>query len=312
MIRDHLSHTKIGRLLACQRLFYWHYEERLSPRVPRAPLSMGRAFAEALQHSDPERGYSALMEAHARLSEANAGNPWVSIPDHDDALVQAHTVRGAARAYLDRYGSHYQTHQTREREFRVPLRNPNTGRASRTFELVGRLDAVAEDSSLIVEDKFVGRIPRGDQAWQLLQIDRQVTIGAYLVWRTTGTIPQEIRYRWTLKPQIRQRKGESFIEFLDRIEDDYVERPDHYLHEEIATRTIEDFGELERDLWRIAQMVRENRRAGHWPRNTARCTEFGGCEYLPLCAGEPGAAHQFEVRPGHEDVNNNKVQLEAA
>jgi hypothetical protein len=45
-----------------------------------------------------------------------------------------------------------------------------------------------------------------------------------------------------------------------------------------------------------AEQVRDARRDGVFPRNTAACQDFAGCTYLSLCADESGAVHQFHIR----------------
>jgi len=291
--RGHLSTTQIGTLLACEQRWYWDQERRLRPAVRPVALSLGAAFATAVEHGDPDRGALALMDEWLRGSEEHGSNPWVVVPSREEAMEQAAIVRGASRAYIGRYGSR----ELREQRMRVRIRNPLTGRPSVTFDLVCRVDGLSDDASTLIEDKLVGQIPRkAGEMDRRLRLDRQLTIAAYCTWRTTGVLPSEIRYRMTLKPSIRQRQNESIEGYLKRVEADYAERPDHYLAEFTATRTLEDFARLERELWRWAEQLRSARADGVWPRNTAACADFGGCRFLPLCSGEPGAAHQFVER----------------
>jgi hypothetical protein len=292
--RDHLSHSAIGTLLGCQQRFYWHYERRLDPNVKAAPLLTGAAFADALEAGDPDVAWATVLNGHDALVAEFGGDPWVVVPERETAEIQAQVARCAARAYLDRYGQHA---ETREHEIRVRLRNPHTGAMSRTFDLVGRVDAVSHDYRTMIEDKLVGQIPRrpGDLE-RKLRLDRQVSIGCYLIWRSTGVMVREVRYRMTLKPGIRRTKTESHDGYLERIASEYQSRPDHYLVEQPCARRSDDFLRLELELWRWAEQVRDARRDGVFPRNTAACQDFAGCTYLSLCADEPGAVHQFHIR----------------
>lgn len=182
---------------------------------------------------------------------------------------------------------------------KVRLRNPE-GRVSRTFDLLGIVDAVSDDYRTIIEDKLVTQVPK--DLGQHVRLDRQVSIEAYLVWRTTGVQVDTIKYRVTRKPAIRPRQNETHSEFLDRIREEYTTRPDHYLREVEANRSLEDFELLEAELWEWADRVRRARRSGVFPRNTSACHDYGGCRYLPLCSREPGAEHQFHVRPKRDLV----------
>lgn len=290
--RDHLSHSSIGTLLACEQRFSLHYERQLRPAVTATPLALGRAFADALEAGEPEIGFQTVLTDHLDEVDRNAGNPWVVSRPHDEALEGATIVRAAARAYLERYGQHA---ETREVELRARIRNPvRGGRYSQSHDLVARVDAVDIEAGILIEDKLVSSQSRVGIE-RRVKLDRQVSIGSYLLWRCLGVEIGEIRYRLTLKPSIRQRQGESHDTYLERIEADYRDRPDFYLHEEPAYRTKVDFLRLEREIWRWAEQVRSARADGVWPRNVASCSDWGGCMYVSLCCEEPGALGQFRV-----------------
>lgn len=292
--REHVSHSALGTFLACQQKYGWSYDRRLEPAVTAAPLQLGRAFAHALEHADPHAGEELILADALELAQRAEGDPWLVAPNLDDVRVHATIVSSAARAYLDRYGAHQ---QTREVEMRVRIRNPHAGgRYSLTHDLLGRVDALADDGLEIIEDKLLGQVPAPGVLTQKLRLDRQVTIGCYLHWRVTGQLVQRVRYRITRKPSIRQRQTESLDAFLDRIAADYAERPDFYLLEESVDREADDFLRFEQELWTWVEQIREARRTGVWPRNTGACYDHGGCAFLALCSREPGAIHQFRER----------------
>lgn len=295
--RGHLSHSSLNTFLTCEQLWHLHYDRRLELNVKPEPLAVGAAFAHALEHADPNAGYKLLLDEHAAAKAEYEGNPWVVVPDLDEAIKQATIVRAASRAYLNRYEGRG---EFREHEMRVRIRNPLTGRPSLTFDLLGRVDAISADGTAMVEDKFRGQIPNPVQLARALKLDRQVTIGCYLRWRTTGSAPEKVLYRTTRKPTIKQRQNETLDEYLERVDHDYVERPDFYLHEAEVTRTPEDFLRFEQELWRWAEQARSARTDGVYPRNTSACHDFSGCRFLPLCSREPGAEHLFHERPARE------------
>lgn len=290
--RSHLSHTGLTTLLRCEQQWYWHYERRLEPAVTATPLQLGRAFAHALATGDPLDGGRLVMEDAQAQAQRAAASPWVTAPDDEQTEIGAQIVTCAATAYLDLYGHS----ERREVEMRARIRNPAVGgRYSLTYDLLGRVDGLDLDAATLIEDKLTGSVQRGLLA-QRLRLDRQVSIGCYLVWRTTGVEIRDVRYRVTLKPAIRRRQGDSHADYLGRIAAEYETRPDHYLIEEVAHRDRDDYLRLECELWRWAEQVRAARRDGVFPRNTDACHGYGGCRFLPLCADEPGAEHQFAER----------------
>lgn len=291
--RGHLSHSALTTFLRCQQQFELHYERRLEPVVTARPLALGRAFATALEHTDPQAGETLLRADAAQEAKRAGNNPWITLPPQEEIDVQATIVGAAAKAYLHAYGHR---DQTREVELRARIRNPRVGgRYSLTHDLVGRVDALSDDGATIYEDKLVGQVDQRSLA-QRVRLDRQVLIGAYLTWRCTGVAPEQVRYRVTRKPQIRMRKDETHTLFLARIKADYEDRPEHYLFEEVARPTVEDFLRLEQEMWEWTEQVRQARRSGVWPRNTGECYAYGGCRFLSICSGEPGAEHQYRER----------------
>lgn len=293
--REALSHTRLGVLLSCAQKFKHRYEDRLEPAVKRAPLTMGAAFAHALELGDAQAGFEKVMRDHADAQEFHGGNPWVVVPDRQDAEIAATTVLAASGAYLKHYGH---TDVQREVTIRSRLRNPDTGAWSHTFDVQARIDGLAGDR--LIEDKFVGRVDAITE--QQLALDRQVTLGTYLVWRSTGELIREVSYRMTKKPGIKRKQNESHDEYLARIVIDYIERPDFYLHEFTLTRTEADFERLEAELWAWAEQIRQARLRGTFPRNTASCTQWGGagCEFLAACSRQPGWESQYVEREARD------------
>ena len=302
--RDHLSHSSLSTLLACQQRFHWHYDERLRPAVTKPSLALGRAFAHALEVNDPDEAYLMVKRDAEVEREAAEGNPWIVAPGEDEVAAGAQTAREAARCYLTAYGFHG---TTREMELRARIRNPaENGRYSLSHDLLGRVDAVDLEHGVMIEDKLAGQVQRGNLASRL-RLDRQVSIGCYLIWRCTGVEIREVQYRITLKPAIRQRKDEAHDDYLVRIAYEYHTRADHYLICEPVTRDRDDYLRLEQELWRWAETVRDARRDGVWPRNTAACLDYGGCSFLAACSREPGWEHQFQSLSDESESQRTEV-----
>jgi hypothetical protein len=302
--RDTLSHTKLGVMLACQRKYHLHYEERLE-RIDRTEaLEMGKAFQKAIEVGAIEAAYGEIMErAHEAVDKA----------DYERYEVNATIVSAAAKLYLSRW----EPDDVREMEYRVRLRNPWTGHYSNTYDLHGYADGVSKLHGAAIfnpieasegesgwsshpvalrltENKLKGSISAVDV--KRLPLDRQVTLACYGLWRATGLKVTEVEYRMLKKPSIKRKKGESHREFLSRIEADYEERPDFYLYEQTLFRTDADLLRVECELWQWSRQLRDMRRQQLYPRNTDRCGDWGGCQFSPICSGDPDAMSLYRVR----------------
>jgi hypothetical protein len=291
--RKTLSHSSIGTQLACLRRFGYAYEDRLELIARPAALSLGAAFAKAIEHGDPGIGIQALA-AEREVHDQE---------DHDWLAKDMAVVGGAAKAYLDRYrqpagkwqGFNIVTDPSAEgvgallpeKEYLVRLRNPETGHYSNTFDLHGRADGVIDHGDFLelIEDKLVGALTA--QMVKRVRLDRQVSLESYALWRITGKPVRKIRYRHTRKPSIKQKQNESVEDFCQRVLEDYESRPDFYLHEETTYRDADDLLLIEQELWSWAKQRREAMRDSIWPRNVASCDDWGGCQFLPLCTARP-------------------------
>lgn len=230
-------------------------------------------------------------------------------------LVNRAIVEGASTLYLKRWPT--PIGETREVEYKVRLRSPWTGAYSNTYDLLGYADGVIDrefgetDHPLeLVENKLVGRL---DEATILsLPLNRQLALERYGIWRATGRPVTRVWYRWMKKPAIKQRGGrkqdksdaETLTQFCERIVFDYSDRPEFYaIEEDPKFITTQDLLRVEADLWECAADMRSylhngpDGRRRSFPRDTTRCGEYGGCDYLPICTGQPDANALYNVRP---------------
>lgn len=285
--RDHVSYSSLSTLINCARRFEFEKVERLEPIGKSYGQSMGKAFTLALEAGDVRVVDDVLSRDVFNQQDRDA-------LDTDRAIVKA-----AATAYLARYG---RGDVQREYGYRIRLRSPYTGAYSRTFDLLGYADGVIDhgDHLELIEDKFVGRL---DTAMvRRVRLDRQVGLEAYALWRITGKPCSVIRYRFTKRPSIKQKQNETAAAFIERVTQDYVERPDFYLHEEVTTRSDDDLLRLEAELWDWVELLRGARRRDFYPRNTTACTQFGQCPFLDLCVMGDQARPLYRERPPTQPI----------
>jgi hypothetical protein len=286
--REHLSASAVSTLLACPQKYGFSYEDKIEPVDKPSPLTMGGAFQRAIELNDPEAGFEDVMNARVTREQE----------DYDKLLIDATVVRAAATLYLATYEPAGDS--TKEFEYRVRLRNPFTGRYSNTFDLLGFADEFGEEDggAVLIENKLVGQI--SSLSVRRLPLDRQIALACYGIWRATGREVKKVRYRFTRKPSIRQKKDESPNSFIARLEADYQARPDFYLQEEVWYRSTEDLARIEAELWEWAEQVRALRKRELWPRNTSHCHDYGGCSFLPICLGDSDAGALYQEKTPRE------------
>lgn len=334
--REHLSYSALSTFLACRRKYELDKLHRLELVARERPLDMGRAYQKAIELQDPSigprvlRGWvpcetcggtgqydladelPPLVASWCESCKGRGGTqgpePMITSQDDEDRLqIESTIVENAAKLYLRRWPA--TGHETRELAYRVRLRNPATGHYSNTFDLLGYADGVIDCGGWLelIENKLVGQVTA--VSVKRLPLDRQLALERYGLWRATGREVRRVRYRWVRKPSIKQRGGrkadksdaETVEQFCIRLAEDYETRGEEfYSHQEEFFVDPEDLLRVEAELWEWADQLRRQRRRGFFDRNTSHCTDYGGCQFIGLCAGDPDAAHLYRVRPHHD------------
>jgi len=214
-----------------------------------------------------------------------------------------------------------------EQEFRAPLVNPETGAASRTFELGGKVDVLIRDG--IVEHKSSSQdVGVGSVYWQKLAMDSQIS--AYFAGaRALGVEPSRCVYDVVKKPQIRPYKAtptesrkytkdgrlyanqrdedESPDDFALRLAEDIVASPDKYYQRGEVIRLEHEEQQYAVDVWQLARAMRDDVRLNAHVRNTDACERYGSmCGFFPVCSGSGSLEDQsryMRVENVHQELS---------
>lgn len=183
-----ITNSELKSYRLCARLHHLRYDRGLRPVHEREVLRFGTAV-----HSG--------LEAHWR------GTSHVGAVQCDDSYDLE-----KALAMLDGYALYWRdsgfTVIGVELEFRATLANPDTGAASKTYELGGKLDALVMDSEgnvWIVEHKTTSEdATPGSDYWKRLRLDPQIS--TYMVGaRALGYEPRGVLYDVLVKPTLQPR-----------------------------------------------------------------------------------------------------------
>jgi hypothetical protein len=230
------------------------------------------------------------------------------------------------RALLYGYHDHWQSSQFEvvavEETFQLPIVNPETGRASRTFTQGGRFDLRVnfDAKHWMVEHKSCNEEIADPSApyWRRLAIDSQVSMYALANWQNgsklDGTIYDVIR-KPTIRPkQITKADTKTMVEAgtycgfnvthaeiaasaaIDysetpglyglRLYRDCLDNPTKYYQRRPVPRLDNEILEWSGELWQVAQDIRQTQLSGGHYRNSGACMNFGRpCDFLGICSG---------------------------
>ncbi len=218
-----------------------------------------------------------------------------------------------------------------EHPFRLPLINPATGAVSRTWDLAGKVDALAraaDGRAYVVEHKTTSQdCGPGSAYLARLRLDSQVSM--YLrAARELGHDPAGVLYDVIKKPGLRPLKAtpvesrkytkqgalyanqrdtdETPDEYHARLVESIAENPEKYYQRATVVRLAAEVEEYERELWQYGITMRDFQREGIAPRNTDGCERYGRtCSFADVCAGSASLedADRFEkVKDVHPEL----------
>jgi hypothetical protein len=303
-----ISNSELACFRQCPREYQFRYVMRRRPRRSSEALRFGTFFHIGLEHWWKERGNAGARLGAALIAIRNRAELHPEDSDPFELVKAEELLLG----YTARWGEEdYETVGV-ELQFTMPMINPDTGAASRTFEVGGKIDAVArKDGRLrVVEHKTTSKdISIGADYWRRISAtDPQVSTylaGAraaghdvedclYDVIRKVGLRPKlatpvESR-RYTKKNGLldaRQREtDETPEEFRIRVREDIAADPEKYFARGPIVRLERDEAEHAADVWQTAWMIRESKNANRFPRSPNACERFGRlCDFFDVCSG---------------------------
>ncbi len=316
-----LSNSAIACYRECPRKFKNKYVLRRRPRRKDEALRFGTFFHCGLNawwqwaNDAAEVRLAAALRAMRERAEER--------PEDADPfeLVKAEELM---LGYTARWGEHGFETLAVEQNFNVPLINPTTGQASRTYRLQGAIDVIVHDKPtgriLNVEHKTTSSdISPGTDYWRKVSaLDPQVSTyqpaARALGFEVTETLydvirkvdlrpkqatPEESR-RYTKKGFLdaRQREtDETPDEFRERVRESIATTPHRYFARGPVVRLEDDEREHARDVWQTAQMIKMSENSGSFPRNPGACERFHRlCEYFDVCSGNASIGDDTRFR----------------
>lgn len=204
-----LTNSRMQKFKTCPRAHRFAYELGLRRDRDATALRIGGCVHKALERLwGKERGDTPLAIALGVVADNYATLPaWVTNVDAErEWNYERETVAALIQGYWNRWSGETPTAEAVELPFTAPIVNPETGGTSRTFQLAGKIDAIATlaDGRLaVVEHKTTSDDLGADSDyWKRLRIDPQIS-GYMLGAKEIGFDCQTVLYDVIRKPTIR-------------------------------------------------------------------------------------------------------------
>lgn len=328
-MKNILTYSALNTLRNCARKYKLRYVDGLTPRERAESLAFGSVIHEALQkwYTLPQDDTRLLKV----LEQIDAQFPGRASDPKQKRFWQL------ARAMFCGYAARYSDEEFEvvevEKEFQAEIRNPDTGRASQTFNIAGKVDGIVRigREMYLLEHKTASTLDSNylDKLWT----DTQIALYSYYL-RQSGYPVVGVIYNVLLKTRLEQRQGETEEEFNTRREvlaaknktgRSTAKRQEPESDVEFAARLAEWYGKpeafhreriylsedrmamLQDEVWEITQQYLDARARGKWLLNTSHCFSYQrACEYLPLCQSNfnPNVRDNFyDISPAHSELS---------
>jgi len=206
-----LTHSRMTCAKKCKRKHHLQYNLGIRPKKIAKPLRMGAAFHIGIDcRAKGKTTDEAILAAVASYEELPH---WAN---DDDKIFEWRVEREVVAVLLSGYFWYWErpeiSNEIRpvrfiesEKGYVLPIRNPDTGGISRTFQFAGKRDQIVElgDGAIVVmENKTCGdSIEPGSEYWLRLRIDQQIT-GYVKAARAEGHAITDVLYNVVRKPTI--------------------------------------------------------------------------------------------------------------
>lgn len=310
----------------CRRKCDWRYNKSLVPVDENENLYFGSLAHKCLElwylGYNTEDIQKHIDEAYMhRDSNAEQLRDWNYVTAMMNAYYQRYKTEPFEFAFLDPMAG-----PAIEHKFNTSIINPDTGRASKTYQLKGKVDGViilgegvvineqeVKPGYYLLEHKTASSVD--ECYWEQRWTDFQITLYSKCIERVHNIKIEGVLYNVLLKPKLRQKKAESDEEFEARKKsfiarsktgktkakkhegesnESFQERLAEWYEKleafqrKIITIPENQYKELEYELWELTQAALEAKKRDGWYRNPDFCFNYNrACEYYDIC--RPGA-----------------------
>lgn len=308
MSKQILTYSAIRKFQSCHKAYQNRYKKNLVPLEQDDVLFLGSTIHNCLEMWYKRDSNDPIIEIQiGRLID----EAYPMRESDDKQKRDWHLAKAMMNGYIHQYRQENFKIIDTELEFSVPIINPITNRQSRSFKLMGKVDALAllDGKYFIMEHKTASMIT-GDYI-EILPMDFQINLYAMALSRFKNIPIAGVIYNVIQKSRIKQKMGETEEQFELRRQElilksktgktsakrqlpesdeifrhrlqSVYENPKMY-HREMLYISNEDIKRTEYHLWEITQEILHTQRRGKWSQNTDTCFRYHRpCMYFPLC-----------------------------
>jgi len=240
---DGITFSGLNNWSQCREQFSLQWIDGVTPKKLSVPLEFGSVFHSALENQEKGTPKEVIQRVTAHYRKHRLKT--ITKTSEKDQLS---LLLGLARIVFPRYCEFWREDDalinwvSREEKFDIPYAVPRDGEI-REVRLRGMRDGIysvdSEGTFGIFETKTKGRII-DKEIVETLQYDMQTMIYSVATYLDYQRMPNAVKYNVVKRPDLYRRKGEGLVSYLDRVEQDVLERPEQYFKRYTATVSEQD------------------------------------------------------------------------
>ena len=243
-IEDGITYSALSKWLECPEQFSLQWIDGLSKKKISIPLEFGSIIHYALEN----QGKASPPEVIHKITDHYRKYRGASLQSSAERDT-LNFILGLAEVTFPHYCNYWakddalMTWVGREEKFKIPYSFLDNNGEEVKITLRGMRDGIytMEGTELygIFEIKTKSRIEENNII-DNLQYDMQTLMYCLCTKLSTGRSPNQIKYNVIRRPDLYRRKNEGHIDYLRRVDQDILERPDHYFKRYTATILEDD------------------------------------------------------------------------
>ena len=294
--KDGVTYSFLDEWLMCREQARLSYVEGWSKQGLAVPLDFGLAFHDCLEWiakgRSPKTVHNKVIAPYLerKLAAKNKLRP--------DEVVKLTELLRSVEVVFQEYAYYYSDTDEdfqyiyQEKSFKVDHTLPS----GKTIPLRGRWDAVYKENGKIwlMENKTKGQIDE-EGILASLPSDLQTMLYVFALEKHLGQEVEGVLYNVIRRPGLRKKKTENTGEFIERIQDDVVKRPEWYfmrwrvefLPEDITTWVSEKLNPILEQVALWWESIKDNPfepgdSPFHYQNPTALFTKYGRSKYFDV------------------------------
>lgn len=301
---------KLQDYMTCNRLYFWKWVLNLMSRRLNLPFLFGSIVHTGFELVAAKKQFGYICKAMHKTSIDEAKGFILNREDTDEKAIQFQIALLLIKTYRKLFKNELDNFETLGTEISFVKRLELC-----PVDLLGTIDAYGKENKKLKlkELKTAARV--NNEYFLRLTFAKQINAYAVGIKELTGKYPTGCTYFVIRKPGIRVKLKESQAQFLKRLEEDLLSRPDFYFIKQNISfgingirAVLSDVEWATLDLYNKYELLDEEQLVDPfcWARNDDACFNYGVCKYFTLCKN----GSQFKLFLQLYTMRNIRYKLE--